>query len=160
VIVERSWAPEINDALLGRWEPVYRSRLQYLITWSTRGRRPVLRSRHADTLGALIPTICEERGVELVELAIGVDHVHALVSLRPSQNLASVVREIKGRAGMLLLGRHPELRVWLGGHLLWDERYAAETVSGSRTEHVRARLRALHPRAGDGPMLERLPAAS
>jgi hypothetical protein len=42
--------------------------------------------------------------------------------------------------------RHPELRVWLGGNLLWDERYAVETISAGRTERVQSRLRTLHPR--------------
>jgi putative transposase len=143
--MEQHWAPEVQEALLGRWEPVYRSQLQYLITWSTRGRRPVLRDRHTTTLLGLIPAICEERDVQLLDLAAGVDHVHLLLSLQPTQNVASVVRELKGRAGILLLERHPELRVWLGGNLVWDERYAVETVSASRSARVQSRLRTLHP---------------
>jgi hypothetical protein len=34
--------------------------------------------------------------------------------------------------------------VWLRGNLVWDERYAVETVSALRLERVRDRLRALH----------------
>jgi REP element-mobilizing transposase RayT len=158
--VEGQWAPEVKNALMGRWEPVYRSRLQYLITWSTRGRKPVLRDRHTNTLAQLIPAICEERGVQLLDLATGEDHVHVLIALRPTQSVASVVREMKGRAGLELLLRHPEVRVWLGGNLVWDERYAVETVSAGRTGHIQSRLRTLHPReARDGHGLERLPAA-
>ena len=44
--MDRKLAPELNEALNGRWEPVYRSQLHYLVTWSTRGRRPVLKDRH------------------------------------------------------------------------------------------------------------------
>jgi len=159
--VEQHWAPEVQQALLGRWEPVYRSQLQYLVTWSTRGRKPVLRDRHSTTLLALIPTICAERDVQLLDVAVGVDHVHTLLTLRPSETVASVVREIKGRAGILMLERHPELRVWLGGNLVWDERYAVETVSASRSAHVQSRLRSLHPnRRLDTHELDGLAAAS
>ena len=159
--MEQHWAPEVQQALLGRWEPVYRSQLQYLVTWSTRGRKPVLRDRHSTTLLALIPTICAERDVQLLDIAVGVDHVHTLLTLRPSENVASVVREIKGRAGILMLERHPELRVWLGGNLVWDERYAVETVSASRSAHVQSRLRSLHPnRRPDTHELDGLAAAS
>ena len=42
------------------------------------------------------------------------------------------------------MSRSPELRVWLGGNLVWDERYAVETVSPVRLERVQERLRALH----------------
>jgi len=142
--VNHELAPELNEAMKDRWEPVYRSQLHYLVTWSTRGRKPVLRDRHIHEVQGLIRQACDERGYSLLEVAGGADHVHVLVALRPSQSVASVVRELKGRAGLALLTRCPELRVWLGGNLAWDERYAVETVSAARVERVRERLRALH----------------
>jgi putative transposase len=142
--VEHALAREVEKSLNGRWEPVYRSQLHYLVTWGTRGRRPVLRERHVRSLRQLIAQTCEERGFPLIEVATGPDHVHILLALRPTQSVSSVVREIKGRTGMTLLSQFPELRVWLRGNLTWDERYAVETVSASRVERVRDRLRALH----------------
>jgi REP element-mobilizing transposase RayT len=137
-------APEVKAALLSRWEPVSRSQLNYLVTWYTRGRRPVLKDRHLEALGAMIEELCDERGISLLEFTAAQDHVHALFGLRPSQNVASVVRELKGHSGMALMSRYPELRVWLGGNLVWDERYAVDTVSPARLRKVQARLRAIH----------------
>jgi putative transposase len=137
-------APEVHEALVGRWEPVYRSQLHYKITWSTRGRRPVLRDRHALALQDMVRRTCDDRGFTLLEVFAGPDHVHVLLALRPSQSVATAVREMKGRAGVELMSRFPELRVWLGGHLMWDERYSVETVSPMRLERVRERLRVLH----------------
>jgi REP element-mobilizing transposase RayT len=137
-------APELNQAMKGRWEPIYRSQLHYLVTWSTRGRKSVLKARHVRAIQDLIQRACEERGHSLLEVSAGADHVHVLMALRPSQSVASVVRELKGRTGLSLLTQCPELRVWLGGNLAWDERYAVETVSAMRVERVRERLRALH----------------
>ena len=68
--------------------------------------------------------------------------MHVLVALRPSQAWRASCGA-QGGAGSLLT-RCPELRVWLGGNLAWDERYAVETVSGARVDRVRERLRALH----------------
>lgn len=137
-------APELRDTLAGRWEPLYRSQLHYLVTWGTRGRRAVLRDRHARMLERLIAQTCAERGFTLVEIASAPDHVHLLLALRPTQSVAGVVRELKGRTGLALLTQFPELRVWLRGNLTWDERYSVETVSGQRVERVRQRLRAMH----------------
>jgi REP element-mobilizing transposase RayT len=137
-------APQVKQALIGRWEPLYRSQLHYLITWSTRGRRPVLKDRHVAALRELIRQTCEERSFSLVEVTAGQDHVHVLLALRPTQSVASAVRELKGRAGVALLAQFPELRVWLRGNLVWDERYAVETVSPMRLEKVRERLTNLH----------------
>ncbi len=134
----------MNQALHRRWEPVYRSRLQYLVTWSTRGRKPVLKERHARRLQELTPRLCEERGFALLGFAVGQDHVHVLIGLRPSQSVATAVRELKSRAGLELLADFPELRVWLGGNLLWDERYAVETVSAARLARIQERLRNVH----------------
>jgi putative transposase len=141
-------APALHQALLGRWEPVYRSRLHYLVTWTTRGRRRVLRRGQSDTLKDLIPRLCEERQIALVDCAVGEDHVHLLFALRPAQSVASAVRELKGRSAIQLLQSHPELRVWLGGNLVWDERYAVETVSSARIERVQQRLRMFHEPQG------------
>ncbi len=143
-MLDRRLPPEITESLAGRWEPVYRSQLHYLVTWGTRGRKPVLKDRHVRMLQNLVQQLCEERGYGLLEVVSGSDHVHLLIAIRPSQSIASVVREIKGRAANTLLTEFPELRVWLRGNLVWDERYSVETVSAIRLERVQQRLRALH----------------
>jgi REP element-mobilizing transposase RayT len=142
--VQDRMAPTVKDALLGGWEPVYRSQLHYLVTWSTRGRRPVLRARHIEALRGIIERLCEERGYELLEFAAGGDHVHLLMGLRPAHSVASALREIKGRSAVTLLASFPELRVWLRGNLVWDERYSVETLSRIRIARVRERLRNAH----------------
>jgi REP element-mobilizing transposase RayT len=137
-------APEIDEALRGRWEPVYRSQLHYLISWSTRGRRPVLRERHVRALRDLLTRTCEELDFELVEFAAATEHVHLLLGLRPTQSVAAAVRQLKGTTGLRLMQAYPELRVWLRGNLVWDEPYSVETVSTLRLARVGERLRALH----------------
>ena len=51
--MELELAPQVKQALSNRWEPIYRSQLHYLVTWNTRGRRPVLKERHIDALKSL-----------------------------------------------------------------------------------------------------------
>lgn len=131
----------VHEALNRQWEPVYRSGLHYLVSWSTRGRKPVLRDRHLLKLRELVPALCDERGIDLVELSVGSDQMRLLIGLKPTHSVATAVREIKSRAGLELLSLFPELRVWLGGNLLWDDRYSVETVSTARIEQIRDGLR-------------------
>lgn len=142
--METNLALPVQQALMQRWEPLYRSQLHYLVTWSTRGRRPVLKQRHIDAIHALVRTACDDRDFGLVEVVAGTDHVHVLFGLKPAQSVASAVRELKGRTTMALLEKFPELRVWLRGNLVWDERYAVETVSPLRVERVSDRLKSTH----------------
>jgi putative transposase len=109
----------------------------------------VLKDRHVRTLQSLIQRTCEERGYGLLEVAAAVDHVHVLVAIRPAQSIASVVRELKGRAATVLMTEFPELRVWLRGNLMWDERYSVETVSAIRVDRVQSRLRSMHQQMED-----------
>ena len=137
-------APEIQASLLRQWEPINRNQLHYLVTWSPRGRRAALRERHARALEAELRSICDARGIPVLAVCSGPDHVHVLLALKFTHSVASVVRELKGRTGMSLMARFPELRVWLRSNLLWDERYTMEMVGQSRLEPVLARLHALH----------------
>jgi putative transposase len=144
VSVDQRLAPEVDEVLRGRWEPIYRSQLHYVITWSTRGRRPVLKERHVHLLRTLVQQICDEQGFTLVEYAAAPDHVHLLLGLSPTQSVATALRQVKGRTGLALLEAHPELRVWLRGHLVWDEPYSVETVSAGQVARMSDRLRRLH----------------
>ncbi len=137
-------APEIEMSLRKRWEPIDRTQLHYLVTWGTRGRRPVLRGRHVEELEAQLHAIGSGRNCCVVEVAAAADHVHVLLRVRATDSAAQVVRELKGSTGMALLERFPELRVWLGGNLMWDERYSIEMVAPLRLDAVRRRLRVLH----------------
>jgi len=150
--VDQNLTPPVQQALKQRWEPLYRSQLHYLVTWTTRGRRPVLKERHITAIHELIRSACEDRDFNLVEVVAGHDHVHVLFGLKPAQSVASAVRELKGRTTMTLLQRFPELRVWLRGNLVWDERYAVETVSPLRVDKLCERLANAH-RAQDPPEL-------
>ena len=158
--MDTSLALPVHQSLLQRWEPLYRSQLHYLVTWSTRGRRPVLKERHIEALQALIRSACDDRSFGLVEVVAGPDHVHVLFGLKPAQSVASAVRELKGRTSMTLLERFPELRVWLRGNLVWDERYAVETVSPLRVERIRERLSNTHRSLFDADIPEDFAAAS
>src|SRR5262249_6871927 len=105
--VDTNLTPPVQQALMQRWEPLYRSQLHYLVSWSTRGRRPVLKERHIDAIHELIRATCEERDFGLVEVVAGHDTVHVLFGLKPTQSVASAVRELKGRTTMTLLQRFP-----------------------------------------------------
>jgi putative transposase len=158
--VELELAPQVKQALEKDWEPMYRSQLHYLVTWNTRGRKPVLKERHVEALQALIREACDERDFELLEVVAGHDHLHVLFGLRPAQSVASAIRELKGRTSMAMFQRFPELRVWLRGNLLWDERFTVETVSPLRVDRMRERLASSHRTLFDMGDPESLAAAS
>ena len=68
------------------------------------------------------------------------EKVHLLISLQPSDCVGSIVRELKGRSALDLLAKRPDLRVSLGGNLVWNETYGISTVSPGNLDRRKARL--------------------
>ncbi|MGH7726600.1 MAG: IS200/IS605 family transposase [Candidatus Eiseniibacteriota bacterium] len=133
--------PATDDSVLPRaWQRVCVARLHYHLSWSTRGRSPVLVGRRAQSLRNILEELCRERGIQLQALAITPTQVKLVVSLRPSQLAATVVRELKGRSALLLFRRCPDLRIALGGHLAWNDRYALATVSAGQLARLVDRM--------------------
>ncbi len=128
------------DLPASHWAPLCISRLHYQVTWTTRGRKPVLSGQRAETARSVLSLLAQERGVRLEAASVLADRVRLIVSLRPTDCAASVVRELRGKSALRLLRELPELRVALGGNLLWSESYGISTVSPARLASRRTRL--------------------
>ena len=104
--------------------------LHYHVVFSTKERQPLIhperRPRLHSYLGGMI------RGLNgVAEIVGGVeDHVHLLVSLRPANCLADVMRDLKK-------GSSNWVKDNLNRRFAWQEGYAAFTVSPGATGSVR-----------------------
>lgn len=132
--------PIAYDQPGSHWAPLCVSRLHYHVTWTTRDRKAVLIGKRAVAARAVLSQLAEERKVRLEAAAVLPDRVHLVVSLRPTDAAAGVVRELRGRSALRLLRELPELRVALGGNLLWNETYGVATVSPGKLAALAARL--------------------
>ncbi len=135
-------AHAVLPELPAHWSRLCVSRLHFHVTWFTRGKRPVLSPDRAGVLTEILQERCRALGVQLEASSVLADRVHLLLSLRPSESVGGVVRELKGRSALDLLQRRPDLRVSLGGHLVWTETYGVTTVSPLGLERRKARLAA------------------
>jgi putative transposase len=152
VAIHHSLLPDLPP----HWSPVCVSRLHYHVSWFTRERRTVLTGERIGALEAILSTLSEDLGIRLEAVAVLPEKVHLLLSLRPSDSAGSIVRELKGRSALDLLARRPELRVSLGGNLVWNETYGISTVSPGNLDRRRARLERIQRdlAAGDGFVAE------
>ena len=100
--------------------------LLYHLIFSTKERRPLIKSDHElrlyDYIGGII------RGTGGISLGVGgtEDHVHVLAKLRPERALADVLRDLKANATGWTHDVFPEVR-----DFSWQRGYAAFTVSQS-----------------------------
>lgn len=105
--------------------------LHYHVVFSTKERRPLLRSEWRDRLHAYLGGIVRNQG-GVAEAIGGVeDHIHLLVSLRTTHCLADLVRDLKKDSSTWTADNFdPEFG--------WQEGYAVFSVSATHIEPVRA----------------------
>ena len=99
----------------------------------------------------MIREICEDYGFEIIELEVGLEHIHILVSFPPTRSIGEVIRIIKSNSGRGLFREFPGLkkRLWAGE--LWEDGYFARTVGDRMTRQVIERYIKHHRDLEQGP---------
>ncbi len=73
------------------------SRLTVHIVWSTKYRYKVLQGDIQKRCRALLIQICDSEDVVILKGVVSSDHVHMHIEYRPSQDISTIVKKLKGR---------------------------------------------------------------
>lgn len=94
------------------------------LIWTTKNREPLLTTKVRYPLLDHIRKNAVIKGIK-IRIINGVeDHLHCLVSLRPTQCVADVVKQIKGESSHWL-----NEQGWLNANFEWQDGYGAIAVS-------------------------------
>lgn len=120
------------------YEKHYVYSTHYHLIWCTKYRNQIFTdSALADEMRNLLEQTAKDNQIRIEKMEIMPDHVHLLISFRPSKSGSSVVKALKGRSGYLFLQNHPEIResrMW-GGHL-WSPSYYFGSVGNMSKDTV------------------------
>jgi len=107
--------------------PSTHTSLHYHLVFSTKQREPIIEKTWRDELHSYLGGIVKGLGAHPEGVGGVADHVHLLVSLKPTVCLSDFMRELKKSSS-----------VWAGENhcraFQWQEGYAAFTVSASAIE--------------------------
>ncbi len=103
-------------------------KLDYHFVWRTKYNRKLLGPVLTPFLVDEVESICREKHVKRLGLAIAVNHVHLCLRLRPSQSPAQVMSWIKSTTSRNAFERFPELGHRLGLRHLWATGYHVESL--------------------------------
>lgn len=106
------------------WECIYH------IVWIPKCRRKVLYGETRREVGEILRALVERMdGVEIVEGAACLDHIHVCLRIAPKHSVSSVVGKLKGKSAIILHERHPEWRRVTGrDRTLWARGYYVSAV--------------------------------
>lgn len=94
--------------------------------FSTKERRPTLAASRISDLYAYLGGISRSEGFTLIAAGGTANHVHLLIILPATMNLATAIQKLKGSSSR-----------WMGTGFAWQEGYAAFSVSPSQVATVK-----------------------
>ncbi len=76
-----------------------------------------------------IRSICEWKSIEIMELNVREDHVHAVVNIPPKLSISELMGILKGKTAIKLFKSYPALKrkPYWGNHF-WSRGYCVSTV--------------------------------
>jgi putative transposase len=107
------------------------SSILFHLVWSTKNRDPWIDKETKKRLYSYIRRLSEDEGASLFAINGMPDHVHILVKLKPSIQLADFVRKLKGGSSKWARQTLPGL-----SDFFWQDGYGAFTVGYSTKDAV------------------------
>ena len=107
---------------------VYRT--EYHVVWIPKYRRKILNPGLRGYLSKVFPKILREMpGVEIVEMSIQVDHIHAIMIIPPKYSVSEVIGRIKGQSASMLRKKFAWLeKAYWKERVVWSPGYFVSTI--------------------------------
>ena len=108
---------------------------KYHVVFCPKYRRKVLVGDVEVRLKELIPQVCDEQKVDLIEMEVMPDHVHLLLEVDPQFGIHKAVKKIKGFTSSILRKEFKHLTTKLP--TLWTNSYFVSTIGGASLSVVK-----------------------
>lgn len=128
-----------NDSLSHtRWN------CKYHIVFAPKYRRQIIYGKIKNDIGKILRTLCERKGVEIIEAEACSDHIHMLVSISPKITISSFMGYLKGKSSLIIFERHANLKYKYGNRVFWAKGYFVSTVGKNKKkieEYIRNQIK-------------------
>jgi len=107
------------------------SQLYVQIVFTVKGRANLISKNNREELQKYIAGIIQNREQKLLSIFCMPDHVHILVSIKPSISISDLVRDIKAGSSKFINDNK-----WIRGKFNWQEGFGAFSYSKSQIDTV------------------------
>ena len=95
------------------------SRLTAHIVWVTKYRYAILEGDIKIRCRTILIQICEAEDIQILKGVVSKDYIHMHIEYRPSQDISTIVKLMKGRCSRKLQMEFPELKKRYWGRHFW-----------------------------------------
>ena len=101
---------------------------KYHIVFTPKYRRKAIYGQYKESIGEILRSLCNHKGVEIIEGHLMPDHIHMLVSIPPKLSVSSFMGYLKGKSALMIFDKHANLKYKYGNRHFWAEGYYVSMV--------------------------------
>ena len=109
-------------------------RCQYLVVFAPKCRRMAIYGQIKKDIGQILRTLCDQKGVEIIEAQACPDHIHMLLSIPPKYSVSQIMGYLKGKSSLMIFDRHANLKYKYGDRHFWARGYYVDTVGRNKRQ--------------------------
>ena len=81
---------------------------KYHVVFAPKYRRKVFFGEKRREIGSILRTLCNWKGIKIIEAEVCADHIHMLIEIPPKIAVASFMGYLKGKSSLMLYEKFPE----------------------------------------------------
>ena len=116
---------------------------KYHIVFAPKFRRKVIYEQIKEDIGKILRSLCERKGIEIIEAEACPDHIHMLIRIPPKYSVSEIMGYLKGKSSLMIFERHANLKYKYGNRHSWCRGYYVDTVGKNAKkieEYIRKQL--------------------
>lgn len=105
---------------------------KYHIVFAPKYRRKLFFNQKRLEIGAILRSLCEWKGVEIIEAEVCPDHIHMLVSIPPKLSVSGFMGYLKGKSSILIYQKYANMKYKYRNREFWCRGYYVDTVGKNK----------------------------
>ena len=117
---------------------------KYHIVFAPKCRRKIFYKEKRQELRDIMRTLCQWKGVEIIEGEICPDHIHLLVSIPPKISISGFMGYLKGKSSLMIFQKFGNMKFAYRNREFWCKGYYVDTVGKNTkaiTEYIASQLK-------------------
>ena len=109
---------------------------KYHVVFAPKYRRQIVYGKYRREIGAILRSLCEWQGINIVEAELCPDHIHMLLEIPPKKSVSSFMGYLKGKSSLLIYQKFANMKFKYRNREFWCRGYYVDTV-GKNTEKIK-----------------------
>ena len=121
-----------------------RGKCKYHIVFAPKYRRKVFYAEKRTATREILQTLCQWKGVEIIEGEVCPDHIHMLISIPPKMSVSGFMGYLKGKSSLMIFQKFGNMKFAYRNREFWCKGYYVDTVGKNTkaiTEYIEGQLK-------------------